>query len=123
MAIKPLRPCKHPGCGALTRDGWCPAHRPKHAARKESEAWHRMYSDPIWTQRLRPEQLLKEPFCRECSRHGLRVRASEVDHVIPHHGDRKLFSNPDNLQSLCHRCHSAKTMRELNEKSKKFRHD
>ena len=24
MALKPLRPCRHPGCGVLTREGWCP---------------------------------------------------------------------------------------------------
>lgn len=24
-----------------------------------------------------------------------------VDHIIPHRGDRKLFHDPDNLQTLC----------------------
>ena len=25
MALKPLRPCRHPGCRSLTRDGYCPS--------------------------------------------------------------------------------------------------
>jgi len=74
-----------------------------------------MYNTPIWTQELRPAQLLREPFCRECARHGLRVRASVVDHVIPHKGNWQMFIDPKNHQSLCKRCHDAKTMRELNE--------
>ena len=32
MALKPLRPCRHPGCPALTRDGYCPKHKPAKAA-------------------------------------------------------------------------------------------
>ena len=31
MALKPLRPCRHPGCAALTREGYCPAHKPAKA--------------------------------------------------------------------------------------------
>lgn len=77
-----------------------------------------MYNLPIWKDELRPAQLLREPFCRECAKHGLRVRATEVDHIIPHKSDWLLFTDPANHESLCHRCHSAKTMRELNENRK-----
>lgn len=28
MAKRSLKPCRHPGCPELTRDGWCPKHRP-----------------------------------------------------------------------------------------------
>lgn len=112
MANKPLRPCRHPGCPALTRDGWCPVHKPKQAPRQESAAWHRWYSLPIWTDDLRPAQLLREPFCRECARRGTRTRATDVDHVRDHKGDWALFTDPANLESLCHSCHSRKTARE-----------
>lgn len=81
--------------------------------RKASAAWHGWYSLPIWRCDLRPKQLLREPFCRACAAQGKRVRATEVDHVQPHRGQWSRFVDPDNLQSLCHRCHSAKTMREL----------
>lgn len=119
MAIKPLRPCRHPGCAALTPDGWCPAHKPKPTARRESAAWHSWYSLPVWTNQLRPAQLLREPFCRECARRGLRVRATDVDHIQDHKGDWTLFAAEWNLESLCHSCHSRKTMREQWKKRQK----
>ena len=119
MALKPLRPCRHPGCAALTRDGYCPAHKPKQAARRESAEWHSWYSLPIWTDDLRPTQLLREPFCRECARRGIRTYATDVDHIKDHKGDWAMFTDRGNLQSLCHSCHSRKTMRERREKSRK----
>ena len=112
MVMKPLRPCQKPGCYALTRGGYCSAHKPKQAPRKESAAWHRWYSLDIWTEDLRPGQLLREPFCRECAQYGIRTRATDVDHVQEHKGDWSKFVDRSNLQSLCHSCHSRKTMRD-----------
>lgn len=114
MANKPLRPCLHPGCPALVRDGWCDRHRPpkRVSRRRVSAAWHDWYSRRIWTQRLRPAQLLREPFCRVCAAQGLRTRATVVDHIAPHRGDWALFVDEGNLQSLCKRHHDAKTARE-----------
>lgn len=114
MANKPLRPCRHPGCRELVASGYCAAHQPKRADRKESAQWHWMYELPIWKQVLRPGQLLREPFCRECAKRGERVKATVVDHVVPHRGDMGKFSNPDNLQSLCESCHNRKTLQERN---------
>ena len=119
MALKPLRPCKRPGCGALTREGYCPDHKPKQAQRRESAAWHGWYFLPIWTDDLRPSQLLREPFCCECWKQGYRVRATDVDHVEDHKGVWSKFIDPGNLQSLCHSCHSRKTMRERWKRLKK----
>ena len=113
MALKPLRPCRHPGCRELTRDGYCPKHKPKRAARRSSAEWHGWYSLSIWTDGLRPAQLLREPWCRECARRGIRTRATVVDHVRPHKGDWALFTDRDNLQSLCETCHNRKTAREM----------
>lgn len=111
--LKPLRKCAHAGCRMLTTDGYCPAHKPKRL-RKESEAWHYLYTDPRYGwQKRRSNQLIAEPWCRECARHGLRVRATDADHVIPHRGDVNLFLHGE-LQSLCHSCHSRKTMNENN---------
>ena len=113
MAQKPLRPCRHPGCGALTREGWCPQHKPSEAPRSpEAAAWRRWYSLKVWTDDLRPGQLLREPFCRACAARGIRTPATDVDHIRDHKGDWALFTARDNLQSLCHRCHSRKTLRE-----------
>ena len=108
---KPMRMCKAPGCMKLTAEGWCPEHKPKHV-RKESASWHYLYTDPRYGWKHRREaQLAREPFCRECSKRGYRVRATDVDHVIPHRGDVTLFCKGE-LQSLCHSCHSRKTMQE-----------
>lgn len=115
MALKPLRPCRHPGCRELTRDGYCPKHKPKRAARRASAEWHSWYSLSIWTDDLRPAQLLREPWCRECARRGVRTRATVVDHVKPHKGDWALFISPLNHQSLCEHCHNRKTAREMAE--------
>ncbi|MBD5356525.1 MAG: HNH endonuclease [Bacteroides sp.] len=121
MAQKPLRPCRHPGCSELTRDGWCAKHKPKQAARRESAAWHGWYSLPIWTDDLRPGQLLHEPFCQECDRRGIRTWATDVDHIRDHKGDWTVFTDRANLQSLCHSCHSHKTMGERWQKIRKKR--
>lgn len=121
MAQKPLRPCRHPGCPALTRDGYCPKHKPAKAGRRVSAQWHGWYSLPIWTEDLRPAQLLREPFCRECAKFGRRTRATEVDHIQPHRGDWTVFTDRSNLQSLCHSCHSRKTLSEMREKSAALR--
>lgn len=115
MAMKPLRPCRHPGCSALVRDGYCDAHRPKRTndRSQEAQSWRWMYRTGKWLDELRPEQLLREPFCRACALRGVRAYATDVDHVIPHRGVWALFVDPNNLQSLCHSCHSRKTAAEM----------
>lgn len=122
MASKPLRPCRYPGCFTLTKDGWCDLHRPAgEKRRRESAEYHSWYSLPIWTKELRPAQLLREPFCRECARRGERTRATVVDHIIPFRGNWGKFIDPANHQSLCKRCHDRKTALEQAEKRKKRR--
>lgn len=114
MAQKPLRPCAHQGCSVLVRGTWCEKHRPKRTDSRSRAAtgWRRLYTTDVWKKQLRPAQLAREPYCRECVRWGLRVPATDVDHIVPHEGDMALFTDPANLQSLCHRCHSFKTARE-----------
>ena len=108
---KPMRMCNAPGCQRLTSEGYCPDHKPK-AERQESAAWHHLYTNPRFGwKRRRDAQLAREPFCRECAKHGLRVQATDADHVVPHRGNLDLFLRGE-LQSLCHSCHSRKTMQE-----------
>lgn len=118
MALKPLRPCRKPGCPNLTREGYCPQHKPKKAQRRESAEWHWMYETKTWTDDLRPTQLLNEPFCRECARRGCRTCATVVDHIQPHRGDWIVFTDRRNLQSLCESCHNRKTALEMAERRK-----
>lgn len=124
MAEKPLRPCRHAGCPELTRDGWCPKHKPRHQ-RRASADYHSWYMLPIWTTRLRPAQLLREPWCRECARAyppddpRHRTRATVVDHIVPHRGDWEKFIDPANYQSLCKRHHDQKTALEQLQRGEK----
>ena len=117
--LKPFRKCKHPGCRMLTADGYCAEHKPK-SVRRESASWHYLYTDPRyrWAER-RTEQLLKEPFCRECGGRGCRVAATDVDHIVPHRGSVELFVRGE-LQSLCHSCHSRKTLAEMHARKSHF---
>lgn len=121
MAMKPLRPCLHPGCGVLVSSGYCAAHQPRSKDQRsaEAQAWRWMYGTDVW-KRLREDQLLQEPFCRECARRGVRRYATDVDHIRDHKGDWALFTDRSNLQSLCHSCHSRKTMAEREKKRRNF---
>lgn len=56
--------------------------------------------------------LRRHPLCVMCGQKGLTVAAEVVDHIRPHKGDRVLFWDAGNWQSLCKRCHDAKTRRE-----------
>lgn len=111
MASKPMRPCRSPGCPELTRDGYCPKHKPNQKRGRSAE-YHGWYSLPIWTKQLRPEQLLREPFCRKCAEQSRRTKATVVDHVRPFRGDWLLFIDPRNHQSLCKHHHDQKTAQE-----------
>ena len=88
-------------------------HKPKRAGRRVSAQWHGWYSLPVWTDDLRPNQLLREPWCRECARRGIHTRATVVDHIQPHRGNWTRFIDRDNLQSLCKSCHDRKTALEM----------
>lgn len=92
MAQKPLRPCLYPGCYRLVPGGYCAEHQPKRPKERsqEAQAWRWMYQAPEW-KTLRSEQLLREPWCRECAKHGIRTRATDVDHIRDHKGDWSVY--------------------------------
>ena len=113
---RPLRPCRHPSCTVLVRGGYCDKHKPKENRSEESKQWHNWYNTKLWKDKLRPAQLMREPFCRECAKHGVRTKAEHVDHIIPFEGDWQLFISSDNHQSLCAACHGRKTAEETRKK-------
>jgi 5-methylcytosine-specific restriction enzyme A len=112
MARLAKHPCAHPGCGALVDAGQrlCPKHRKK-VERTDRErrgsARARGY-DRRW-ERMRIDFLRQHPLCVLCLAKGITTAANVVDHIVPHRGDRKLFDDPNNLQSLCKPCHDSKT--------------
>lgn len=111
MAGKALRPCAFAGCPRLCVGRFCEQHRPKETRGAREAIWRRLYGTKVW-EKKRKLQLLREPFCRACAAEGIRTRATEVDHIIPHRGERALFLDDKNLQSLCHVCHAKKTYTE-----------
>lgn len=66
--------------------------------------------DRHW-QRFRLWYLRAHPLCEECLRQGRTEPARDVDHITPLvQGGARL--DPDNVQALCHSCHSRKTATE-----------
>lgn len=62
--------------------------------------------------KLRDRFIAQHPYCEECFRQGKIVMATDIDHIVPHKGDRSLLYDERNLQALCHECHSRKTVTE-----------
>jgi 5-methylcytosine-specific restriction protein A len=63
--------------------------------------------------RARLGYLAKHPLCVHCKEHGLVTLATDLDHIVPHKGDMiKFWDFANNIQPLCHSCHSKKTVKE-----------
>ena len=58
-------------------------------------------------QRARTKFLMSHPLCAMCQADGLTTLAQVVDHIQPHRGDRKLFWDTTNWQSLCKQHHDS----------------
>ena len=114
MPRKAPQVCNHPGCNEVTHARYCDKH-----TREMSQRYNRyqrdrtaqtFYESSQW-RNLRRMKLNDSPMCEECRRGGTLVKATMVDHIIPiRQGGEKL--DLTNLQSLCHSCHSRKTMKE-----------
>ncbi|WP_435129464.1 HNH endonuclease [Mycoplasma sp. 6243] len=70
--------------------------------------WNRPYASKEW-KALRDAHLNKWPFCSKCST----TLNLQVDHIIEHQGDIDKFLDPNNLQTLCDRCHGSKSLQYL----------
>ena len=63
-----------------------------------------LYNRARW-KKMSQQQRMRAPLCEMCRARGIIVVAEVVDHIRPHHGDESLFYDPQNLQSLCKKCH------------------
>jgi 5-methylcytosine-specific restriction protein A len=97
-----------------------PIHRPiGYLPQKERKALSERYRgsrhDRGYTSRwdkARKGFIVKHPLCAEHERNGEVVTGQVVDHIVPHRGDKKLFWDRSNWQTLCKMCHDTKTARE-----------
>lgn len=86
---------------------WLPEKKPHEGYRHHNTDF---YQSRKW-RNLRSIKLQMNPICEECERKGIITPAQMVDHIIPiNKGGAPL--DLTNLQSLCNRCHSAKSARD-----------
>jgi 5-methylcytosine-specific restriction protein A len=110
--------CNYPGCSTLTKSYYCPIHQKKaeqnrkglfqNTKRTTSKNYHSLYQTYKWKKTSR-EFLKENPFCVLCG-----AKSEITDHIIPHKGNEEIFYNKNNLQALCWKCHSKKTLQENN---------
>lgn len=74
---------------------------------KRGNAAQRGY-DTRW-KKYRANYLRKNPLCVKCLDEGRITPATVVDHIVPHKGNKQLFWDPKNHQSLCKHHHDVKT--------------
>ena len=107
MPTAALRLCAAPGCMTRVRSGRCHVHRPKEADRRNVDV-RRLYRTPRWAA-LRQQLWRADPLCVECAKAGRIEPWTDLDHIVPHRGDLRLFWDVRNLQGLCASHHAAKT--------------
>lgn len=128
MALRPKTICNWAGCGKTIDQGrYCQKHEELFQAQENKRKsirnadYSRMYS---WNWRKYSQNYIKaHPLCRICLEDGKIIPATEVDHIIPHKGDKDLFWAEDNHQALCKPCHSRKTVLEDGGLGFKSKHD
>ena len=108
MPRKSKKPCSHPGCPNLTEGKYCEKHKSLHPDRPSAES--RGYNNR-W-RKVRAAYLRKHPLCVRCMADGRYVKATVVDHIQPHRGNRQLMWDENNYQALCKKCHDKMTWTE-----------
>lgn len=106
MPMKPRKPCGHAGCPNLTYNYYCDEHEQLHRGDRMSSG-KRGYGSK-W-QKKKSSYLRRHPLCCACLQQGVYTKATVVDHIIPHRGDKFLFWDESNWQSMCKPCHDKKT--------------
>ena len=110
---KPRKGRKKPRTKVAFKKDGTPNQAVRQAFYNHSPESHKLYDRKVW-QTLRLQTFQKYPSCVCCKQQGKIVKATDIDHVIPHRGDYELFTDLDNLWALCQDCHHIKTGFEKN---------
>lgn len=114
MPMSAPKPCAHPGCPALVRDGTsrCSAHKVvagTFADRNRGSSQARGYGTE-W-RRVRDLVMVRDAgLCQPCLKAGALTVAQEVDHIV--NKSEGGSDDPNNLQAICKPCHVKKTAQE-----------
>lgn len=111
MATRPLKLCRHPGCGRVAEaNGYCKAHQ-SHAKQGyvRDKSIQGMYTHK-WSVASKA-WLAEHPWCEDCLKNDTYTPATEVHHKKKHRGNAALFWDKNNWMGLCHSCHSVRTGR------------
>lgn len=100
--------CRRPGCRGIVRNGVCsvcgPLRRQSQVAHDERRGTAASRGYGRRWRKVRAMVLGQHPVCAECERQGRVTLATDVHHKIAKRdGGLDTF---DNLEPLCHRCHS-----------------
>ena len=113
MPMRPPHPCARGGCGELTHERYCAAHKRDDLAemrkatdRRRGTPAERGY-DAAW-RKVRAAVLRDEPLCRMCKADGRVIAATRVDHVDGNPWNRAR----SNLRPLCESHHNRRTARD-----------
>ena len=102
--------CNFPGCSKRVLKGYCDQHQRMIEVKRGESRNHRNTHQHLYTYRWKKQSKLylkKHPVCVLCG-----GKATELDHKIPHKGNKEIFWDSSNWQPLCKRCHSRKTCAE-----------
>jgi 5-methylcytosine-specific restriction protein A len=117
MPHKPKKPCSYPRCPELTTERYCMEHQEKeqeskaernkrYDTYKRDKKLIQFYKGKAWI-KLRDIVYQREHgLCQRCLRENLFKKADVVHHIVEVKEDWDRRLDPDNLESLCHRCHN-----------------
>jgi len=92
--------------------------RPRPETSAERKERHKFYGRAQWHKRTRPAKLARNPLCERCLVDNTLVSATDVHHRIDIKDAPELAHDLDNLESLCHECHSQITFSRIRNQQK-----
>lgn len=101
--MRPLKPCRIPGCPSLTNDGYCTQHSVTREQRNPKDKELRAFYNSTRWKKARAIIRRRDPICKECERRP----SQTVDHL----GELEDL-RPEMLRGMCWGCHNRKSGRE-----------